>query len=128
MSESKQDLWEVEDGVKKGWEARFAGLTNKEYGPAITADFQLSHMLFNLTTIHERRRLKWKLELVKEEALKMALAMLKGTIKYESDDISPEEWDAHAESERIDQNNYLLLKRHAERKIAEEEKDDESRV
>ena len=49
-----------------------------------------------------------KLDIVQAQAVKLAEAMLKGTLKYEGgDDLPLEAWIDHAESEAIDLVNYF---------------------
>ena len=59
-------------------------------------------------------RLTWKLNLIEEFAKELAVAMLKGTLKY-VDDVDFATFQAEEYDERIDSTNYMLLKNHAEK-------------
>ena len=101
--------------INDGWEERFQAVKDKPViEVSVSASPSLAYGKCSLSR-EDQRRLLCKLQLVEDEAEKMALAMLKGTLKYKSDDLTPEQWNDHSEEERIDQNNYLLLKRRAER-------------
>lgn len=54
-------------------------------------------------------RMRWKLELVEFGARAMAAGMLKGTLKYPTDDYSIDQWIGHLIGEGADQMNYQLL-------------------
>ena len=57
----------------------------------------------------ERLRLDDKLALVKKAASLMAAGMLKGVLKYDTDDYPVETWLAHVLDEGADQMNYQML-------------------
>ena len=54
-------------------------------------------------------RLRRKMPLVQEAATRLAVGMLKGTIKYDTDDWTPEQWIEHLGDEAFDQVNYFML-------------------
>lgn len=60
-------------------------------------------------------RLLPKLELVAEIASKLANNMLKGTMKYESDDYDPSVWMEELLDDAADTLNYVYLLRKAQR-------------
>lgn len=62
----------------------------------------------NLST-EEYTRLKRKLLLVQNSAQRLCAAMVKGTIKYDADDLSLREWFNHLRDEALDQVNYTSL-------------------
>ena len=64
----------------------------------------------------ERRRLETKLALVKSAASIMAAGMLKGVLKYDTDDYPVKTWLAHVLDEGADQMNYQMLLAEALRK------------
>lgn len=69
----------------------------------------ISPELLEQLTETQITRLRVKLELVKHAAQIMAAGMLKGTLKYPTDDYSVEQWVAHLIGEGADQMNYQLL-------------------
>lgn len=102
----KADITGLMAKAKPGWEERVARLAKPEnftieLWPSLVLDCQLSDS--------ELERLHRKLKLVRQAALYMAAGMLKGTLKYDSDDYSLEQWFAHLLGEGADQMNYQLL-------------------
>ena len=73
--------------------------------PVETLYKELSH--------EELARLLAKLELVEEIALALAANMVKGTLKYNTDDRSMEQWLDYATDDAMDTVNYLFLLRQA---------------
>jgi hypothetical protein len=65
----------------------------------------------NLLTEDEYKRLVPKLDMVRELAQKLALNMVKGTLKYNTDDWSMAEWFAFGIDDAADSLNYWLLTR-----------------
>ena len=59
----------------------------------------------------ELARLYDKLTVVKDLANKLAARMVKGTIKYSSDNWTELQWDEYLEDDLLDSVNYLGLKR-----------------
>lgn len=102
----KADITGLMAKAEPGWEERVARLAKPEnftieLWPSLVLDCQLSDS--------ELERLHRKLKLVRQAALYMAAGMLKGTLKYGSDDYSLEQWFAHLLGEGADQMNYQLL-------------------
>lgn len=64
--------------------------------------------------LKERQRLDKKLILVQQAACELAARMVKGTIKYPTDDWSVEQYNKYQEDEMFDLINYLLLKQQAQ--------------
>ena len=94
---------------KPGWEERYA-----KYNPR---DFEVTIILpgeHDLDEIEVQRTLL-KLEILEEFVQDLALALTKGSLKYYSDDRSPEEWAAFEEDEQNDVVNYRLLRKVSER-------------
>jgi len=58
-------------------------------------------------TLDEWTRLNMKMRVVENAAKHMATGMCKGTLKYESDDLTVKEWLEHLSSEIYDTVNYL---------------------
>lgn len=87
-----------------GWEARAKSMCDPgNWSIEVTAhkDLQLSD--------EEWTRLEPKIALVLEAAQYMLAGMVKGTIKYPTDDYDLKTWFAHLIGEGADQMNYSLL-------------------
>jgi len=104
-NEKKVDITGLMVEATPGWEARVKELCKAEnFGVSIyTAG------LHGKITEEERTRLLKKLKLVERAASYMAAGMLKGTIKYPTDDVPLEQWVAHVVGEGADQMNYQIL-------------------
>jgi len=89
-----------------GWEERTRALAQ----PGLfTVEIGLSEKLREAITDKEFKRLDKKLRLVEEYAKVMCAGMMKGTIKYETDDYDPQKWLAHLIGEGADQSCYSVL-------------------
>ena len=90
---------------KENWQARCEELCKPN-------NFVVSVNAVNLigkVSNDEYERLYKKMRLVEEYAQYMAAGMLKGTIKYETDEYELKTWIAHVIGEGADQSNYELL-------------------
>ena len=96
----------------QGWERRRALIDPSLFKLHIVLDPVLLDEENGLDDI-ELERLERKLSLVAAYAAKLCAGMLKGTIKYATDDRTPEEWLAEEEDEDLDRTNYRLLKQDA---------------
>ena len=110
-------MTEVERAVAvEGWQERFNRVANACY-------FRFSPHIFSEVveelTVGEYARLVPKLELIARHAERLAVGMLKGTIKYAGDDHSVATWKAEEEDDSVDSVNYRLLRQDAERRQAE---------
>lgn len=90
----------------EGWQKRVEELAKPEYwdvslAPRVEMTEQLSD--------DEFRRLAKKVKMVKEAVKWMLAGMVKGTVKYSSDDWTLERWMAHLVGEGADQMNYQIL-------------------
>lgn len=92
--------------AKLGWEERAERLCKAE--KFFVAVDVLPSLMMELTD-EEFVRLNLKLGLVKEFAGYMAAGILKGTLKYERDDYSVDQWMAHLVGESADLANYIVL-------------------
>lgn len=88
-----------------GWEKRIQYLCKPEH---FYVSVVPAAVLSSLTT-EQIERLLPKLELVVKAAKYMASGMLKGVLKYPTDDIAVEQWMAHVIDEGADQMNYQML-------------------
>jgi len=90
----------------KGWEKRTEKLAKPKY---FWVSIGLDKSLYRGLTVKEMRRLKVKLELVRQCTSYMAAGMVKGTVKYSRDNYSIGQWMAHVVGEGADQMNYQIL-------------------
>lgn len=92
--------------MKPNWEERASRL-------AVPASFSARVTPHDLLQVQldydEWVRLNKKMRLVEGSAVKLAMGMLKGTLKYESDVITQAAWMAHLTAEMHDAVNYLAL-------------------
>jgi len=100
--------------AQEGWEERLA-----EAKAEIT--FEFTARIRHETGTHvlaqsEYERLWPKLNLISQHAARLAIGMLKGTIKYAGDHYSLEMWRAERDDDRADGINYDLLLADAEAK------------
>lgn len=65
--------------------------------------------VYDRLTDEQRKRLSKKLVLVERAARHLASGMLKGTLKYDSDDYTVQRWLAHVVDEGADLMNYYML-------------------
>lgn len=90
----------------ENWQQRTEALAKPEYWGV---DISMSeHLIVGLTT-SEINRLEKKVAMVRDCAKYMLAGMVKGTVKYTSDDWTLERWMAHMIGEGADQMNYQLL-------------------
>lgn len=99
------------ESTKPGWEKRYLEFSTDDF--TVTIAYNGDKL-----TDDEYSRTRLKLDIIEEYAAELALQMLKGSVKYYSDDRSPEEWRAFEDEEQNDIANYRLLRRTAERKEA----------
>ena len=101
--------------VNPGWEERLATLKDpRSFSIAVEPNW--GNLRPAGLTIEEYKRLCPKLELVREFALKMAYGMLKGTLKYPTDDYSIEQWLAGEDDDTVDAVDWRLLRMNAMKK------------
>ena len=92
--------------ARYGWEIRATELAKPEFfWVSIGLDPELRKGL----STAENKRLDKKLELVRQAASYMAAGMVKGTVKYSSDDYTVEKWLANVVGEGSDLFNYMIL-------------------
>ena len=95
--------------TKPSWEHRLAEADKVGYAAITLVPYEITRTLSE----DEQRRLLKKELLVTAAAQRLIRGMLKGVLKYESDDISLEEWDEHIVDEASDLLNYVWLRREA---------------
>jgi len=71
--------------------------------------FDVQHPIYQALTKKERTRTEQKLTLVKQAAIRLAVAMLKGTVKYPTDNHTIREWLEYALDDAGDAFQYLHL-------------------
>ena len=107
--EKKVDITGLMVEATPGWEARVKELAKPAHFVVDIYPIGLSGKI----TDEEFSRLHKKLKLVAEAATYMAAGMLKGTIKYPTDDLPLDTWMAHVIGEGADQMNYQILLAHS---------------
>ena len=99
--------------TNEGWEERYTdSLILREM---FSVDVRLGPSAYQWLSKNEQYRIRTKLRMVEGLAEKLAWGMLKGTLKYPTDDWTDEQWGAYAEDEENDLINYRLLRTHAKR-------------
>lgn len=106
MATKKVDITGLAAKSKSGWEKRTKELAKPEF---FFITLGVDPRVRDGLTIPEYTRLVKKLELVREAATYMAAGMVKGTVKYASDDYSIEKWIANVVGEGSDLFNYQIL-------------------
>ena len=101
--------------TNEGWENRYEQINEPSYFEVVI--FPFVNILYRLDKT-EAERLQKKLKLLENYTRKLAVGMLKGTLKYPTDNWTVEQWMHEEEDEEIDRINYRLLKQDA---IAKEE-------
>lgn len=96
--------------MNENWETRLAEI--KAAG-AVTGVITFTDEDGLLLSDAESERLRPKLNLVAAAAERMAYAMVKGTLKYESDDYSVDQWLEMATDDATDVTCYLPLLKEA---------------
>ena len=91
--------------VNEGWQKRFAHL-EKEASIRVTVDVEFGS---ECLSYNEKQRLWPKLDMVRTTAAKLAMNMVKGTIKYPVDTWSRDVWMSAAIDDATDALNYLYL-------------------
>lgn len=92
--------------IRDNWEIRASKLAVPSY---ILARIDVADALLNHISGDEWVRLNRKMKLVEQQAKLLGAAMIKGTLKYEHDDIEQAEWLEHMKSELLDLVNYTAL-------------------
>jgi len=106
QDEKRVDITGLMVEATPGWEARVKELARAEF---FSARIVYSDKLSKQLSPSEHIRLDKKLDLVQQAAEYMAAGMLKGTLKYPTDDLTVEQWMAHVVGEGADQFNYEIL-------------------
>ena len=88
------------------WVERTERLARAEH---FDVDIYLKPSLTDELSLEEMARLATKLEYVSKFCKYMAAGMVKGCVKYTSDDWSTESWFGHLVGEGADQANYQIL-------------------
>ena len=91
---------------KEGWQERVGVLCKPEN---FDAHARCHYNVSTKLSEDEYQRLYKKLVLVEEWALYMAVGMLKGVLKYETDAYPLDQWMSHMIGEGVDQSNYQML-------------------
>jgi len=95
--------------VKEGWEARYTRIKEN-----FSISLNVNNLVLNLLTSRaiteeEGVRCQWKIRLIEPLVTRMVLNMIKGTLKYPSDDWPVEVWQDMGMDDKADMVNYGLL-------------------
>jgi len=101
-----ENMIDLKNPVKPDWEERVKNLCKPKHWHVSVYPYSI---LWLSLTEEEKIRMKKKIEMVEEGVGYLLAGMLKGTIKYEKDNISLAEWMAHLLDEGADQFNYIML-------------------
>ena len=93
--------------IKSDWEERTKKLCGVD---SFIAQISMTDWLMRLLTKEERDRTRIKLDKVEDLSKRLAVGMLKGSLKYTTDVHSDDEWDREIGDEMADFINYWLLK------------------
>lgn len=104
--EKKVDITGLMHAPIPGWEKRVKELAKAEH---FRVGIYVAPELSEKLSASENERLTWKLDLVADAVRYMAAGMLKGTVKYDTDAYTVEQWMAHVVGEGADQMNYQIL-------------------
>lgn len=95
--------------VNRGWEERYKDIQNKLEVHLMPGVILTS--IHGLISEDERTRSLWKIRLVEPFVHRMVLNMIKGTIKYPTDDWPAEVWEDMGMDDQADSVNYSILLR-----------------
>ena len=94
--------------VNPGWEARYQIVRNRVH-ISIDTKFLAQLGADGIITGPEVGRSRWKIALLEPFVTRMVVNMLKGSIKYTTDDWSAETWQDMGMDDKADGVNYELL-------------------
>ena len=98
--------------TNEGWEQRYEAVKDAvvvSIHPGKILDALISQ---DLITYPEYERAMWKITLIEPFVTRMVVNMLKGTVKYPSDDWPAETWQDMGLDDKVDGINYELLLHH----------------
>ena len=102
--------------MNEGWEERFAKM-REEFDVQVPApvfgrktdEIGTIRTEYSVFSKDEWTRMEPKLQMVRDMAVKSIWGMIKGTVKYKSDDYTPAQWLDHLFDEQVDGINYQML-------------------
>lgn len=113
MNERTKEVMGIQSESNSDWQTRAKLMCDPNEW---SIEIQPSDQLLDLLSADELRRMHTKVHLVMDFAQRMLAGMVKGTIKYPTDDYTFERWMSHLVSEQADQANYTILLEHAHQK------------
>jgi len=100
------DITGLQAKAIKDWQERVEQLAKPEF---FKVKITPSMELLNSLSEAEKPRLFEKLNLVSEYVTYLCAGMVKGTVKYATDQHELKQWMAHVVGEGADQSNYTML-------------------
>jgi hypothetical protein len=94
--------------VNEGWEERYHHIRENFY-QTINTGFLSDMVVDGALSASEATRAQWKIKLLEPFVTRLVVNMIKGTIKYTSDDWSEETWQDMGRDDKADSINYDLL-------------------
>ena len=100
--------------VNPGWEERYEAIKGRVYIQLYPAPILRSLLSDGLITDSEYKRAIWKIHLIEPFVTRQVMNMIKGTLKYPTDDWSDEVWKDMGLDDKADSVNYDLLRDRAQ--------------
>lgn len=100
--------------INEGWETRYEEIKSFVHVSIDTGGILTTLYHRDLITDTEIERSSWKINLIEPFLTRMVLNMIKGTIKYSTDNWSTEAWQDMGMDDMADSVNYTLLEKWAE--------------
>ena len=107
--------------VNPGWATRYEEIKSRTHISLDQAILLVNQMVADgLLTTEERTRVGWKVKLLEPFVTRLVLNMIKGTVKYPTDDWPTNTWMDMGMDDKADAVNYELLKDNHVAKLLQE--------
>ena len=98
--------------INEGWEERYEAIKARVHMHLPISRFLDGLVSDDLLTPSEHTRALWKITLLEPFVTRMVVNMIKGTLKYTTDDWPAETWQDMGLDDKVDGINYELLLHH----------------
>lgn len=95
--------------VNPGWEERYQAVRDRVHIELPSYDILQGLHITGVITSDEMMRSSWKIRLLEPFVTRMVVNMIKGSIKYTTDDWSEATWQDMGMDDKADSINYELL-------------------